>query len=295
MTEKKQRAAGRGGASSPRAASLGLFGVVDENTILLVVSAHLTSAEASRLRSASQSCASVFIRNAPCPGGAYVFFEALEALEEPDLEWSLERGDGIENDDGDGIENDDGDGIENDDGRDRPKFWPKFWSCSLTEVPRRNRFSPLRVFRLDAIDAWRLLYFESQRPFALSLWRHKAFVLAAVAQNGKTLFFADESLKRDRDVVLAAVKQYGTWLRVADESLRSDRDVVLTAVTQDGYALQYAGENLKSDRDVVLAAVTSEGFGGPTVLKFAHENLRVDDELVAAASQNPRAGLYFRA
>ena len=81
-TMAKDGAATRG-VSSPPAASLGPFAAVaDENTILLM-SAHLTSAEASRLRSASHSCASIFIRNAPCTNTTYVYFEALE---KPNLE-----------------------------------------------------------------------------------------------------------------------------------------------------------------------------------------------------------------
>ena len=181
-------------------ASLGLFGVVDENMILLM-SAYLTSAETSRLRSASQSSASIFIRNAPCTNTIDVFFEALE---EPDLKWeSLDYRLGRY------------DSEDSDDDEDDPRY---NWPCSLTEVPRRNRFSALRVFRLDASDAGRLLYFEPQRRFAFSLWRNKAFVLAAVTQDGDSLMFADESFRSDRDVVLAAVTQDGESLMHADES-----------------------------------------------------------------------------
>ncbi|MEM9030597.1 MAG: DUF4116 domain-containing protein [Pseudomonadota bacterium] len=181
---------------------------------------------------------------------------------------------------------------------------------ALVEVPRRNRFSPLIVFRLDPGDAGRLLYFEPQRRLALNLWRDKAFVLAAVDQDCRALDFADRRLKRDREVVLAtvkwdgfialrhadeslrsdsgvvlaAVKQNGIALAYADKILRRDRDVVLAAIAQDSYALRWADESLRGDRDVVLAAVTQDG----CALQHADVSLQNDPVVVAAAAQAPR-------
>ena len=84
-------------------------------------------------------------------------------------------------------------------------------------------------------------------------------VLAAVTQNGLTLYHAREELKDiylgshfmlasgDKEVVLAAVKQNGLALEYASKELQNDRDVVLAAVRQDGRALEYASDELKSE------------------------------------------------
>jgi len=72
--------------------------------------------------------------------------------------------------------------------------------------------------------------------------------LAAVAQNGRALEFADETFTDDRDVVLTAVAQNGLALEFADELLQGDRDVDLAAATlQDNYAFVYVDEGRKSD------------------------------------------------
>ena len=57
-------------------------------------------------------------------------------------------------------------------------------------------------------------------------------------------------LRNDRDLVLAAVKQDGRSLWDASEELRNDRGIVLAAVKQDGTALYYASEELKKDPDI---------------------------------------------
>jgi len=93
----------------------------------------------------------------------------------------------------------------------------------LRETPRQNRHAS-RCWRLPISRAK-----ELPRECKLRLFSDRDFVLAAVAQNGRALKFADASLRRDRDVVLAAVAQSRNALYYADASLRSDRDVVLAA------------------------------------------------------------------
>ena len=61
---------------------------------------------------------------------------------------------------------------------------------------------------------------------AASLMKDKEFVLAAIAQNGSALGYADESLKKDKEVVLAAVAQDGSALQFADESLFEDEELL---------------------------------------------------------------------
>merc|ERR1719191_1350482 len=51
-----------------------------------------------------------------------------------------------------------------------------------------------------------------------------------------------EKAKKEKEAVLAAVAQAGEALMYADESLQKDKEVVLAAVAQSGYALDYADE-----------------------------------------------------
>ena len=126
--------------ASPRSATLGLFALIDED-VRSLMSAWLTSTETSWLRIASNGCAGIFKRNAPCSTTLFVYFEALEA---PDLDWNKLQ--------------------KPKDKTGKATFEVRRRECpenpSLREVPRRNRFSPLGVFRLDASDTGRLLYFS---------------------------------------------------------------------------------------------------------------------------------------
>ena len=108
----------------------------------------------------------------------------------------------------------------------------------------------------------------------------KDAVLAAVAQNGMALEYADAALKADKDVVLAAVAQRGGALKHAGPALKADKDVVLAAVAQDGNALYYAGPALQADKDVVLTAVAQNS----EALQFAGPALKADKDVVLAAA-----------
>lgn len=78
-------------------------------------------------------------------------------------------------------------------------------------------------------------------------WNDREEVLEAVKQNGWSLQYASEDLKRDREIVLTAVKQYGRSLQYAGEELRGDREIVLAAVKRNGYSLQLVNEELRRD------------------------------------------------
>ena len=54
-------------------------------------------------------------------------------------------------------------------------------------------------------------------------------MLAAVAQTGRALMWADPALQADRPVVLAAVAQDGRALRYASPALQADPEVVARA------------------------------------------------------------------
>ena len=110
-------------------------------------------------------------------------------------------------------------------------------------------------------------------------WSNKKQVLEAVKQNGWSLEYADETLKKDKEVVLEAVKQDGILLKYADETLRKDKEVVLEAVKQNGWSLEHADETLRKDKEVVLEAVKQNGKS----LEYADETLRKDKEFVLDA------------
>ena len=101
----------------------------------------------------------------------------------------------------------------------------------------------------------------------------RAFVLAAVQQDGHALEHASEELRANRAVVLAAVQQNGSALEFASEELRGDRAVVLAAVAQNGKALDYASEGLQNDRAVWAAAAAVRG----TAAAVATAAPRVDE------------------
>ena len=59
-------------------------------------------------------------------------------------------------------------------------------------------------------------------------------------------------------IVLKAIAQDGTSLKYASEELRKDREFVLKVIETDRWALQFASEELLKDRDVVLKAVEKD-------------------------------------
>eukprot|EP00928_Gymnodinium_smaydae_P066833 TRINITY_DN49798_c0_g1_i1.p1 TRINITY_DN49798_c0_g1~~TRINITY_DN49798_c0_g1_i1.p1 ORF type:complete len:464 (+),score=58.44 TRINITY_DN49798_c0_g1_i1:142-1533(+) len=102
----------------------------------------------------------------------------------------------------------------------------------------------------------------------------RAFVLAAVAENGRDLQYAASEILEDRSVILAAVARDGRALEYVGHNFRGDRDIVLTAVSNDSRALQFASESLREDIEVVLAAVRANN----EVFRFAADELLYDSE-----------------
>lgn len=123
--------------------------------------------------------------------------------------------------------------------------------------------------------------------------RDRAIVLAAVAQNGLALQFADpdrsEGLHKDRELVLAAVASNGLALQFVDYALRRDRDVVLLAVQCHGGALEFASAKLKRDRVLVLYACREH----IDALQFAGVELRDDPEFTRRAIREHKRKLRF--
>lgn len=166
----------------------------------------------------------------------------------------------------------------------KPKADASLENEEVTLSPDSPYFEYLNTLRLHDL-AWetRIKAFFENHP---NLSSNKSFILEALAQNGRMLEYADESLRKDKDVVLAAIKQNGVALEFADHEGLIDtygpdtyKEIVLAAVTQDGRALKFADATLKKDKDVVLAAVTRNGWA----LIFANASLKKDREVVLAA------------
>ena len=117
----------------------------------------------------------------------------------------------------------------------------------------------------------------------------RQYVLAAVTNNGDSLYYASPELQADREVVLAAVTNNGYALKYASPELKADRVVVMAAVSQDGYALKYASPELKADRVVVMLAVINYD----SALYFASPELKADREFILAAVINEGLALGY--
>ena len=114
----------------------------------------------------------------------------------------------------------------------------------------------------------------------------REYILKAVRQYDRMLYYASQDLRADREVCLAACKQFGKALKFTHPNLKSDREIVLAAVTQDGTSLEFASAILKNYREVVKAAVTQNA----TALHYASDELKEDPEIVKAAlRQNSEA------
>ena len=122
-----------------------------------------------------------------------------------------------------------------------------------------------------------------------SLLADRAFILAAISEDGLALQYADKALKSDREFILEAVKENCSTLEYADDNLKADRQLVLEAVKQDGEALEFVNENFRTDREVVLEAVKATGW----VLAYADDSLKADREIVLEAVKQDGDALEY--
>ena len=74
-------------------------------------------------------------------------------------------------------------------------------------------------------------------------------LFAVFCENGESLKFAHNDLKKDRTVVLEVVRQNGMLLQYI--YLKSDENVILEAIKQNGESLQFAYNHLKN-KDFIL-------------------------------------------
>ena len=57
-------------------------------------------------------------------------------------------------------------------------------------------------------------------------------------------------MTNDKQKALAAAKEDGRSLEYADDSLKADREVVLEAVKSEGWALEFASNELQNDSEL---------------------------------------------
>jgi len=118
----------------------------------------------------------------------------------------------------------------------------------------------------------------------------RAFVLAAVREDGFALEHASEALRDDREVVLAAVADAGAALQHAGAATRNSREVVITAIRQNGDALQFASEALRGSRELCLEAARANWRS----LRFITKDLSGDSGFMLAALRETRNPEVFR-
>ena len=87
-----------------------------------------------------------------------------------------------------------------------------------------------------------------------------------------------------RDILLAAVAQNGLSLQYADASLLGDPAILLAAVSNRGYALQFIPPDERKE-GILLAACGNDGFA----LQFCPEQYQYT--ALAAVTQNPKSRL----
>jgi len=100
-------------------------------------------------------------------------------------------------------------------------------------------------------------------------------VFAAVSEDGFSLDYASNYLRKNYDIVLAAISNEGTALYYAAKHLRSNFQIVLAAVSRNGLALQFAVDFVRANFQIVLAAVSNDGLA----LEYADKALQANYEI----------------
>ncbi len=127
------------------------------------------------------------------------------------------------------------------------------------------------------------LYYDND-----SLKKNKDFALALVKQGAITFSHLDKSLRKDWDVALTAIKYNPLAIMDVHESLKRDRDFILAAMNDsphDWDIFKNMDAELKKDRKIVLLAVKSHG----ELLVEADKRFWKDKEIVIAAVKSIKA------
>jgi hypothetical protein len=113
----------------------------------------------------------------------------------------------------------------------------------------------------------------------------RAFMLKAVAANGRALEFASAALKEDRELVMAAVGQSGIALKHSSAKFKNDREICLEAVSQHGEALEFASDELRGNGWFVTEATKRDFRSWPFTLDLEREIVLASKRTLVRARQ----------
>ena len=119
----------------------------------------------------------------------------------------------------------------------------------------------------------------------------RGVVVAAVAADGASVYYACDALRAEKGIVLAAVCDYEHSGFDYADGFYGDRDVVLAAFARTGVArFEAVSDELRADREVALAAARNAQ--GP-VLQHVAAPLRADREVARRSIARHAADFQF--
>jgi hypothetical protein len=135
----------------------------------------------------------------------------------------------------------------------------------------------------------------------------RELLMAAIQTYPGAIYWANDTLRKDREIAEQVVKRDGLLLHCLDplfmndeplvtiavrsnaniikslpDTMRQDKSIALIAVKQNGALIQYLDRQLQSDPDVVYAAVTSPHCG----YRWIPNQLKLDRELTQMVLKN---------
>ncbi len=116
-----------------------------------------------------------------------------------------------------------------------------------------NLMAALRQDWLTKLSAPEFEFQDYSIPVYLS--QDKAFMLAAVKQNGFNLQYASDALRSDRDVVLAAVMQCPAAFQYASFELQKDKTILLELAKQNIRVIKHFPQAMLDEKDVMITVI----------------------------------------
>ena len=92
--------------------------------------------------------------------------------------------------------------------------------------------------------------------------------MEAVKQNGYSLQYASENMKRNREIAFHAVKNYCFAIEFVHKDLLDDMQIINQALEQSGYVLKYFNPEQKKNKKIVSKAIKKNGYA----LMYAHRS-----------------------
>lgn len=103
----------------------------------------------------------------------------------------------------------------------------------------------------------------------------KEEILLEVSNNGENLQFLNSQWRKDKEIILAAVKQNGLSLYYADYH-QNDDEVVRAAIEQEPESIQFANFRLRNDRELAKTIIKAD----PNCMEFLSKDIQNDKELI---------------